>query len=208
MNIKLQLYTHFCTLLFITFFTSANAQAEEKALVIDRAPENVAQFLTLRNEIGQTPEGGAAMFLLALQRYQEEPSEGLKFLILTTDKSQLVKSHEAESYGGYTLHKVERTRMTQQLEQYPYLIHSYFAGAIPENDYTPAPAPFSFTFSLTSYSGSEKSGRIRLYIPSSGTDTPRPITLRRDNKGIWKVTEYSSLLVGIRLPEGLKKSDF
>ncbi|WP_167882958.1 DUF6935 domain-containing protein [Leptospira barantonii] len=45
--------------------------------------------------------------------------------------------------------------------------------------------------------------RIRL----SGADTPRPVTLKKNAKGVWKAREFSSLLVGIKKPASKNPAD-
>ncbi len=34
----------------------------------------------------------------------------------------------------------------------------------------------------------------------TGAATPRPVTLKRNDRGVWKAYEWSSLLVGVRPP--------
>ena len=50
-------------------------------------PGNVEDFVTLRNAVATTPEGGAAMFLLALKIYVYNPKLGEKCLVISVDKS-------------------------------------------------------------------------------------------------------------------------
>jgi hypothetical protein len=38
------------------------------------------------------------------------------------------------------------------------------------------------------------------FVHSSGADSPRPLTLRKNNRGLYKVTSWSSLQVGVRPP--------
>ena len=79
-----------------------------------------------------------------------------------------------------------------------YLPFSYFAGAVPENRYTP-----NHPFLLTVFRGQvadAEPGYARLYIRSGGADTPRPIRLRRKKDGRWLLWEHY-LLTEIRRPE-------
>ncbi len=39
-----------------------------------------------------------------------------------------------------------------------------------------------------------------MYLWSTGADTPRPIALERNDKGLWKAFEWSSLEVDVRPP--------
>ena len=42
--------------------------------------------------------------------------------------------------------------------------------------------------------------RAKLFVFSSGADSPRPVTVKKNNRGLWKATSYSSLDVGVRPP--------
>ena len=42
---------------------------------------------------------------------------------------------------------------------------------------------------------------VKVFVVCSGADSPRPIHLKANNRGVWKVTNASSLFVGIRAPE-------
>ena len=42
--------------------------------------------------------------------------------------------------------------------------------------------------------------RAKVFVWSSGADSPRPLTLIKNNRGLWKATNWSSLTVGIRPP--------
>ena len=79
-----------------------------------------------------------------------------------------------------------------------YLPFSYFAGATPDNNYTPT-EPFCVTITSDAHSYDEQ-GYARLYIASGGADSPRPIKLRRKGDGQWCLWEQY-LLTDIRQPK-------
>ncbi|MCI5656067.1 MAG: hypothetical protein SOT80_06695 [Candidatus Pseudoruminococcus sp.] len=79
-----------------------------------------------------------------------------------------------------------------------YIPFSYFAGAIPDNDYTPT-QPFTITIESNQYSNAEQ-GYMKLFIPCGGADSPRPIKLRMKGDGRWFLWEQY-LLTGIREPK-------
>ena len=85
-----------------------------------------------------------------------------------------------------------------RLAKNPYWPTSYVEGSSPEENYK-VESPFQFTFTRNKYS-EISSDRIKVFIACSGADTPRPITLQKNNRGIWKALEYSSLFVGMRAP--------
>ena len=79
-----------------------------------------------------------------------------------------------------------------------YLPFSYFAGASPENHYTPR-EPFTLFVESSPVSGAEP-GYRKLFIPCGGADSPRPIKLRMKGDGRWFLWEQY-LLTSIRPPE-------
>ncbi|MHA2208283.1 MAG: DUF6935 domain-containing protein [Candidatus Thorarchaeota archaeon] len=40
----------------------------------------------------------------------------------------------------------------------------------------------------------------KIFIHSGGADSPRPVTVKRNKHGQWKLTSYGSLCVGVRKP--------
>ena len=81
-----------------------------------------------------------------------------------------------------------------------YLPRSYFEGATPANDYTPAQP---LTVAVKEQSNSrEQEGYVTLYLFSGGADSPRPVTLRnKPSTGQWFLWEFPGLLSGIREPK-------
>ena len=81
-----------------------------------------------------------------------------------------------------------------------YVARSYFEGTSPDNDYMPT-TPYTITVSTNPYSYSEES-YTKLFIRSSGADSPRSVTLRKAKDGKWYLWEQF-LLPDIRQPESL-----
>ena len=80
-----------------------------------------------------------------------------------------------------------------------YLPFTYFAGATPENNYTPS-CPYTITVESNHVSG-EEAGYMKLFIPCGGADDPRPVKLRqRGSDGKWFLWEQY-LLTGVRMPK-------
>ena len=80
-----------------------------------------------------------------------------------------------------------------------YLPFTYFAGATPDNSYTPS-QPYTITIESNHVSG-EKANYMKLFIPCGGADDPRPIKLRqRGSDGKWFLWEQY-LLTGVRTPK-------
>ena len=79
-----------------------------------------------------------------------------------------------------------------------YVPRSYFLGASPANDYTPQ-TPYTIRVFDGPYSYNTQ-GMAKLFLQSSGADSPRPIELRLAKDGRWYLWEQY-LLSGIRIPE-------
>ena len=58
---------------------------------------------------------------------------------------------------------------------------------------------YKMEFSRNRYT-EQSNGAMRIFIKCNGAASPRPITLKQNDKGIWKVSEFSSLFVGVAKP--------
>ncbi len=169
-----------------------------KPVQIDALPKSVEEFVALRDQIAQTPEGGAAMMILALHAYTEDEELGRQCLTIAVDRDRLQEG--PDGYKGWQLRRSNMQRIKSQLQRQAYIPKSYIKGATPENGYQlPAP-PHVFTIADNPYSGDPASGKCKLFVVCSGADSPRPVALKRNNRGIWKASEWSSLIVGMRAP--------
>ncbi len=186
----------FLGLMSFVLVLGAKAQVPLK-VKIDSVPTTVAGFVKLRNEIAKKPQGGAAMFLLALKVYGENPDLGKKFLVLTVVKKHLVSG---DFYKGYALSRNDMY-LVNQIHKYPYVPNSYIKGAKPENDYK-AELPYTYVFELQKSSGNILTDNvIKIFVKCYGADRTRPITVEKNDKGIWKVSEFSSVVVSVRPPK-------
>ena len=154
------------------------------------------EFIAFRDANADTAEGGAAVMVLAMILYVQNPDLGHDALVIALDSSEL--RQDPNGYRGYTLGNRGREFTTYYLAPRPYLAYSYLLGTSPENGYEP---PATWTVRITRNVHSEAiEGRVRLFVACTGADSPRPMTLRPNNRGVWKALEFSSLFVGIRPP--------
>ncbi len=101
--------------------------------------------------------------------------------------------------GPVPLDVKDQRFIRNHLEGHGYIARSYLKGATPDNNYTPA-TPYVVQITENSYSHSEK-GYVKLFILTSGADSPRPITLRQKaSTGQWFVYRMS-LLTDVRHPK-------
>jgi hypothetical protein len=165
---------------------------------IEQLPQSVEAFIALQEQIAGTPQGGAAMMVVALLLYTDDVPLGHACLSLAVDQDRL--SEGDEGYGGWQLHGRQRQLIHTQVGSQPHIPRSYIQGTSPENGYQLPPPPYELAFSDNPYSGAIESGTYKVFVACSGAASPRPVMLRRDGEGIWKACEWSSLLVGIRKP--------
>ncbi len=184
------------TLLAITC-TMAFAQKTVRTITLKQLPKNAEQFKQLRNQTATTAEGGAAMFVLALKLHLKDKKVGQAALVMSVNRKLLDKS--LTGYKGYDLRKAHTSLLNCQLKNAPYLPDSYIVGSSPENGYA-VKLPFKIRVMRQATSGYGSEDTVKVFVASSGADSPRPITLKQNNRGYWKAHEWSSLLVGVRKP--------
>lgn len=170
----------------------------QHAVQIDAPPASMEELVALRDRLAGTPEGGAAVFVVALLLYVDDPPLGVQALTLAVDRGRLRES--PDGYRGFSLQTGDLQLIERQLAGRSYLARSYLAGTSPGSAYAVPPLPWTIKVASTPTSGDPATGVVKLFIPSSGADSPRPITLRRNERGVWKASEWSSLVVGIRPP--------
>lgn len=158
------------------------------SIVFASMPETLAEFTALPQAALSTPFDTAAMSIVALCVYslnKDETIAMINFLRGPNPMSPRDVSFLAD-------------RMAQNSKA-GFLGASYFNGATPQNDYTPA-EPYTVTVSENPYSY-DTQGCAKLFVKSGGGDSPRAVTSRLAKDGKWYLWEYSSLLVDIRAPE-------
>lgn len=184
----------------------AKKASKPDVVITERLCSTVDEFLAMREKIGRKPEGGAVCFIHALINYANPDPEvhklGVAMMIMCMSEENVVATESTDpnqAYNGYMLHRSDFERLARVTD---YLARSYITGADANNQYhiaDPANARIGFR-SQTEYAGSVESGVKKVFVWSGGADTSRPIQLKRNVKGFWKVNEFSSVTVGIRAP--------
>lgn len=171
---------------------------------IKSIPKSVDEFIALRDEIAKTPEGGASMFVIALLIFSQDEALGLQCLVLAADMNRLVTGN---TYKGYSLMKQDMDLIYSQLGKQKYIPKTYFKGATPDNNYQIPSENLVLEFSSNQYSGDKSKGTFKVFVFGTGADSPRPITTKMNDKGIWKAAEWSSVIVGVKQQKADKKVD-
>lgn len=149
-------------------------------------PESLAELQALLEASLDTPYKTAALTVLALCAYAADRNIGTEMLNWLR--------------GPRPLNGQEISFLNDRFRDgKTYLPFTYFAGSVPDNNYTPS-QPYTIVVESTSVSGAED-GYSKLFIPCGGADDPRPIKLRqRGSDGKWFLWEQY-LLTGVRTPK-------
>lgn len=161
------------------------ADVGEMTFSFDALPDSLSALTALPQAALHAPFDAAALTVLALCVYTTDAPTGIEMLNWLR--------------GPRPLNGMELSFLRDRFRGgKTYLPFSYFAGAAPENHYTP-----NHPFVLTVFRGQAadtEPGYERLYIRSGGADTPRPVRLRRKKDGAWLLWEHY-LLTDIRRPK-------
>ena len=147
-------------------------------------PQDVSEMEGLWGLQESAPEHTAAFCVAAFNRYPQSKEDCFAMIDLLR--------------GPKPMNDMDKQFISDRFRDKDYVPRSYFAGASPDNNYTPA-EPYTLTVTADAHSFDEEN-MARLYVSSGGADSPRPITLRKAKDGGWYLWEYSSVLLGIRLP--------
>ena len=167
--------------------TAANIGTKTEKIVFADIPESLEAFKSLPQAALSTPFDTAAMTVVALSVYPVDKE--LCFRMLDYLR------------GPRPMNGMDKQFIADRFCDKDYVPRSYFEGATPNNDYMPA-TPYTVTVKSDPHSYDEQ-GIAKLFIPSGGADSPRPIKLRQAKDGKWYLWEQF-LLAGIRQPESSK----
>ncbi len=163
----------------------SNIGNKSETFTFTALPESMEQLQSLPEATLDSPFKTAALTVCALCAYAADKPTGIEML-------NFLK-------GPKPLTPFEISFIDDRLRDgKTYVPFSYFKGATPDNNYTPA-EPFSVTVSSNSYSDANE-GYMKLFIRSGGADSPREIVMRMKGDGRWFLWEQF-LLPDIRQPK-------
>ena len=165
---------------------------------IEDLPQSIEEFVALRDRIADTPQGGAAVMIVALLLYTKDQVLGEQALTVAVDRGRLQEA--ADGYRGWQVRKRPLQLIQRQILDSPHIPRSYFLGTSPESGYQLPDPPLRVECRSGPYSGDVDSNTYKIYVTSSGASSARPVTLHRNERGFWKAYEWSSLLLGVRPP--------
>ena len=154
-----------------------------QTFTFQKIPANAAELAALPEAALANPFQAAALTILALCHYVNDPAATIEML-------NFLK-------GPQPLSTYEQQFLRDRLSGKSYVPLSFFAGATVQNNYAPT-QPFTVTVMDDPYSYAE-AGYAKLLIQSSGADQARPIKLRQKGQEQWFLWEQF-LLSDIRQP--------
>lgn len=165
-----------------------------ESVTIEIIPSTLEEFKALQGRIAVTPQGGAAAMIAALAAFVRDETAGATLIAAAADDGRRADSEPAR------LPDREIGFLRNQLREQPFLPFSYIAGTSPASGYAPPSPPWLLEFSDNRYSGNRETGPYKVFVACSGADSPRPVTAAKSRDGLWRASEWSSLVVGIRQP--------
>ena len=160
------------------------AEAKIQSFTFAALPESLAQLQALPEAALNDPFKAAALSVCALCAYAADKTIGAEML------------NWLRGPRPQTPHDI--SFLNDRFREGYHIPFSYFAGAIPANDYTPS-QPYCLTIEAGPYADANP-GYKKLHIRSGGADSPREIVLRQTAEGKWCLWDQF-LLVGIRQPK-------
>jgi len=173
-----------------------------KQVNLKSIPQNMEAFTQTRNEIANSPEGGAASFVLAMILFEKDRKMGEDALTIVLDRTNLVES--MNGYKGFSPGQSIKYHIGR-FDSKPYWGRTYILDTSPENAYV-LPSELLVETNRNSVSV-QTNGDIKIFIKCTGADSHRPITLRANDKGIWKAVECSSMFLDMRAPQQIISDD-
>jgi hypothetical protein len=125
--------------------------------------------------------------------------EGIYMLLLNKNESKgeavmsmvMVQDNWKTAAGTMTIFR-------DKLANKPYIFSSYIKGTKVDDGYSTEGKPQEIEITKTQ---EQPDGRFKLFVKTSGADTPRPITLIKEKTtGLWLVEEFSSIFVDVLKP--------
>jgi hypothetical protein len=183
-----------------------------------KTPTTAEEFLLLRDRLARTPEGGALLFAVAQYIYTNVDDRlGTQCLTLILDASHVAGPARVNQIAGplraatnarWRGHQPE-PRVLRDMNarcgrhknvrfDKSHLPRSLFLGTSPENGYAPPTERPLAVLVKRQRADAGEPGKIFLHC--TGSDLPKPVRMRRNQKGVWKALEWSSLQASVRPP--------
>jgi hypothetical protein len=183
-------------------------------------PKSIDEFLALRKNLMESTDdrtkayGGATLLIYALVTRTINMDLGDKFLVIALARHRLTKwtkdpwSRSKVNYKGYTWKRAE-SETVNTFTKNPYRARAYLKGAKPSDRYKiDLTQPLSVVYRKQNRKvPNPASGKYKLFVCTMGTPYCRPVSLERNNRGIWKVSQFSTIALPINTAPKKKFDD-
>lgn len=157
------------------------------------------EFQSSWEKDAKEPENTILYYLIAALNLEknQKTAEAMMSVVITKDDLR----EDGSSPSGYKLGNRAGYFVEQFLES-KNNARSYVGGTN-ENDYSIDWEKLT----LTIIKKQDYMGGVKIFVHSGGRDNPVPCQLKKNNKGQWKLTEYSSFCMGVK-PTKSSEGDF
>lgn len=169
---------------------------KETTIELPGLPATPEELVALRDRLATTPHGGAAILALALLAYSQDPALGTRFMTIAIEPRQL--GDAPDGYKGKQPSRNVLQNLKDRIGRAPRIARSYLQGTTSANDFALPPPPWRVR--VREQPGDVQAEQARVFVWSTGAGTPRPVHLVKNDKGLWKASNWSSLEVGIQAP--------
>lgn len=161
------------------------AGSKSKTFTFASLPENVDQLKALPEATLTDPYAVAALSVLAVRNFAKDRAASTEMLNFLS--------------GPEPMSKMSLQAISDRfMDGKDYKVRSFFEGATPANNYTPA-QPYRIKATSNPYSFQNENWAT-MYLTSGGADNPRPVRLRKKpSTGQWFLVEIQ-YLGDIRVP--------
>ena len=151
-------------------------------------PRDYQEFKARYQQEGRTPEGAVKLYFEAVFCYINEATraEGSKMVRYALHYDRPIEQSRNLATFAERLRDPERH----------HIFRSFAAGTSPENDYRMSPDNFNLVVTRKT----QEQGYLRLFLRSSGADSPRPVWVKEFD-GLWYMINNASTYVEVRPPK-------
>jgi len=134
------------------------------------------------------PHGVVQLLVDGMHALERDPEAGEAQIAAVCAKPLLAGEGKLHDRGS-----IDRLRTSRDIAR------SYLGGT-PATNYEIAPGAKVAIDTSNPHAGIDypEAGHAKLFVACGGADSPRPLELRKNAKGEWKVTAWSSLTVGVK----------
>jgi hypothetical protein len=158
---------------------SKAVSSKSKTYTFEALPQTVDELKALPEAAMTDVYAVAALSLLALTRFEADRNASIAMLNFLKGPDPMTPM---------AIQQISDRFMDGKF----YKVNSFFEGATPANNYTPS-QPYRIKVSSTPYSFDTENWAV-LYLHSGGSDSPRPVKLRKKpSTGQWFLVEIQYL---------------